>query len=233
MSYDIHQISLFRRVIADCVGTALLLATIVGSGIMGERLAGGNAALALFASTIATGAVLVAIILAFGSISGAYFNPAVTLSDASQGKIAWREVPLYVVGQVAGAFIGVASAHLMFERLVFFESNRPRDGVAQVFSEFIATFGLLIVIRGCSHRRSEATPFAVGAYIAAAHWFTSSTSFANPAVTLARSVSDTSAGIRLIDVPGFIVAQLIGAATATLLFRWLVPKLPADSKEAS
>lgn len=229
MSYKIHKASLSRRLVAECLGTALLLATIVGSGIMGERLAGGNRAIALLASTISTGSVLIALILALDPISRAHFNPAVTLANATQGEIAWRDVPLYIVAQIAGAFAGVATAHLMFVQPVFDASEHNRDGMAQIFSEFIATFGLLIVIWGCSRRRSEATPFAVGAYIAAAHWFTSSTSFANPAVTLARSVSDTSAGIQLNDIPGFIIAQLIGAGAATLLFRWLVPVSPAES----
>jgi glycerol uptake facilitator-like aquaporin len=229
MSYKIHQASLSRRIVAECIGTALLLATIVGSGIMGERLAGGNKAIALLASTIATGAVLLALILALDPISHAHFNPAVTLAHATRGKIAWRDVPLYIVAQIAGAFVGVAAAHLMFERPAFFASDHDRDRVALIFSEFIATFGLLIVIWGCSRRRSEGAPFAVGAYIAAAHWFTSSTSFANPAVTLARSLSDTSAGIQPTDVLGFIIAQLIGAAAATLLFHWLVPISPAES----
>lgn len=209
--------------IAEAVGTALLLAAVVGSGIMGERLAGGNVAIALLANTIVTGAALVALILTFGSISGAHFNPAVTLADASLGGIAWRYVPAYICAQIAGAFTGVAVAHLMFGEPVFFASHHARAGGAQLFSEFIATFGLLSVIWGCVRRRSEATPFAVGAYITAAYWFTASTSFANPAVTLARAASDTFAGIRPRDAPGFIIAQLAGAAAATLLFRWLVP----------
>lgn len=220
-----------RRFSAEAVGTALLLAAVVGSGIMGERLAGGNVAIALLANTLATGAMLVALILAFGPISGAHFNPAVTLADASQGGLAWREVPGYVVAQLAGAFAGVAAAHLMFGEAVFSASRHIRSGGAQVFSEFIATFGLLCVIWGCIRLRSSAVPFAVGAYITGAYWFTASTSFANPAVTLARSASDTFAGIRAADAPGFIVAQLLGAAAATALFRWLVPSLPKDAWE--
>jgi glycerol uptake facilitator-like aquaporin len=205
------------------------LAAVVGSGIMGERLAGGNVAVALLANTLATGAALVALILTFGPISGAHFNPAVTLADASQGGLAWREVPLYIAAQITGAFAGVAAAHLMFGEPLFFASRHARAGNSQLFSEFIATFGLLSVIWGCARLRSSAVPFAVGAYITGAYWFTSSTSFANPAVTLARAASDTFAGIRPSDVPGFIVAQLIGAMAATLLFRWLVPSLPKDA----
>ena len=222
-----HAITLARRIVAETVGTALLLATVVGSGIMGERLAGGNTAIALLANTIATGAALVALISAFGSISGAHFNPAVTLADASQRGISWREVPWYIIAQVLGAFSGVAAAHLMFGLPLFFASRHVRQGSAQVFSEFVATFGLLAVIWGCVKFRSLVTPFAVGAYITTAYWFTASTSFANPAVTLARSMSDTFAGIRPIDTPAFIVAQLVGAAAATLLFRWLMPSQPA------
>ena len=216
-------ISLSRRVTAEAVGTALLLATIVGSGIMGERLSGGNEAVALLGVTIATGAGLVTLILTFLPVSGAHFNPAVTLAEASQGGLAWREAPLYILAQLTGAFVGVATANLMFGLPIFFAARRVREGDTLLLSEFVATFGLLAVIWGCSRGFSQAVPFAVGAYITAAHWFTSSTSFANPAVTLARSVSDTSAGIRPIDVPGFITAQLVGAAAATALFRWLVP----------
>jgi len=218
-----------RKAVAEAIGTALLLAAVVGSGIMGERLAGGNVAIALLANTIATGAALVALILTFGPISGAHFNPAVTLADASQGGLTWREVPVYIAAQIAGAFAGVAAAHLMFGEPLFFASRHIRAGDAQVFSEFIATFGLLSVIWGCVRLRSSAVPFAVGAYITAAYWFTSSTSFANPAVTLARTASDTFAGIRLADAPGFIVAQMAGALAATLLFRWLVPSLPKNA----
>ncbi len=215
-----------RRIIAEAVGTALLLMAIVGSGIMGERLAGGNVAIALLANTIATGATLVALILTFGPISGAHFNPAVTLADASQGGVPWCEVPGYLSAQFSGAFAGVAAAHVMFGEALFSTSRHVRAGGAQIFSEFIATFGLLAVIWGCARMRSSAVPFAVGAYITGAYWFTASTSFANPAVTLARSASDTFAGIRPADAPGFILAQLAGAAAATLLFRWLVPSLP-------
>ena len=222
------QVNHAKRITAEAVGTALLLAAVVGSGIMGERLAGGNVAIALLANTLATGAMLVALILTFQPISGAHFNPAVTLADASQGGIAWREVPGYIAAQVIGAFVGVAAAHLMFGETLFTASRHVRAGGAQMFSEFIATFGLMAVIWGCARQRSSAVPFAVGAYITGAYWFTASTSFANPAVTLARSMSDTFAGIRPADAPGFIVAQLAGAAVATLLFRWLVPSFPKN-----
>jgi glycerol uptake facilitator-like aquaporin len=215
-----------RKAAAEGVGTAMLLAAVVGSGIMGEQLAGGNVAVALLANTVATGAALVALILAFGPISGAHFNPAVTLADASQGGLKWREAPVYIGAQLAGAFAGVAAANVMFGEPVFFASHHARHGAALLFSEFVATFGLLAVIWGCARRRSDAVPFAVGAYITAAYWFTASTSFAHPAVTLARSASDTFAGIRPIDVPGFVVMQLAGAIAATVLARWMVPTLP-------
>jgi len=179
------------------------------------------------ANTVATGAALLALIIAFGPISGAHFNPAVTLADASQGGLPWREVPGYIAAQVGGAFAGVAVAHIMFKQpALFFASQHRREGIAQLVSEFVATFGLLSVIWGSARRRPGLVPFAVGAYITAAYWFTSSTSFANPAVTLARAASDTFAGIRPIDAPGFIGAQLAGAAAATAVFRWLVPALP-------
>jgi glycerol uptake facilitator-like aquaporin len=225
------QVAFARKLVAEALGTALLLATVVGSGIMGESLAGGNVAVALLANTLATGAGLVCLILTFGPISGAHFNPAVTLADASQGGLPWREVPGYLIAQVGGAFAGVAAAHAMFGKPIFFASHHMRAGGSQLFSELVATFGLLAVIWGVVRRRSAAVPFAVGAYITAAYWFTASTSFANPAVTLARAASDTFAGIRPIDAPGFIVAQLVGAMAATLLFRWLVPALPAAAKD--
>jgi glycerol uptake facilitator-like aquaporin len=215
--------SLLRRTVAEFVGTLFLLATVVGSGIMAEKLAAGNVALALLANTIATGAVLVALIFAFGPISGAHLNPAVTLADAWQGGIAWRETPAYVAAQLAGAFAGVVTAHVMFGLTLFTASTHVRSGHAQIFSEFVATFGLLCVIWGCARHRPAAIPFAVGAYITAAYWFTASTSFANPAVTLARSASNTFAGIRPADTAGFVIAQLAGAFAATLLFRWLAP----------
>lgn len=220
-----------RRLVAEGLGTGLLLAAVVGSGIMGERLAGGNVAIALLANTIATGAALVALILTFGPVSGAHFNPAVTLCDASQRRMPWPEVPGYLMAQVAGAFVGVAVAHLMFEEPLFTPSEHVRAGPSQALSELVATFGLLAVIWGCSRRRPSAVPFAVGAYITAAYWFTASTSFANPAVTLARAATNTFAGIRPADVPMFLAAQGVGAFLATALFRWLVPVAPRGSAD--
>jgi glycerol uptake facilitator-like aquaporin len=220
--------SLARRAVAEAVGTALLLATVVGSGIMGERLAGGSVGLALLANTLATGAALVTLILTFGAISGAHFNPAVTLAASVEGGLSWSDVPAYVGAQLVGAVAGVAVADLMFDLPAFFLSQHVRRGPSQLLSEFVATFGLLSVIWGCSRRRSPTVvAVAVGTYITAAYWFTASTSFANPAVTLARSLTDTFAGIRPADVPGFVLAQLAGAAAATGLFRWLVPGEPA------
>jgi glycerol uptake facilitator-like aquaporin len=219
-----------RRLAAEAIGTAMLLAAVVGSGIMADRLSGGNGAIALLANTVATAAALVALILTFGPISGAHFNPAVSVADASQGGLEWRAVPAYIAAQILGAVVGVWIAHVMFEERVLMLSLHARSGPAQMFSEFVATFGLLSVIWGCSRHRSDAVPFAVAAYIAAAYWFTASTSFANPAVTLARALTDTFAGIRPADVPGFILAQLAGAAAATLLFRWLVPALPRSAE---
>ena len=218
-----QSVSLSRRIVAEGVGTALLLAAIVGSGIMGERLASGNVAVALLANTIATGAALVALILTFGSISGAHFNPVVTIADASRGGTAWRDVPGYLIGQGLGALLGVAAAHLMFDLPIYSASQHVRHGTGQLLSEGIATFGLLSVIWGCSRHRPSAVPYAVGAYITAGYWFTASTALANPAVTIARSLTDTFSGIRPIDVPLFIVAQIVGAVAATLLFRWLMP----------
>ncbi|MFL5319287.1 MAG: MIP/aquaporin family protein [Myxococcaceae bacterium] len=220
-----------RRLAAEFVGTALLLSTVVGSGFMGERLCGGNVAGALLANTISTGAGLVALILTFGPVSGAHFNPAVTLADASQRGMPWRLVPGYVAAQIAGAGLGVVCAHLMFGEPALMLSLHERSGAAQFLSEFIATFGLMSVIWGVSRHRASVVPFAVGAYITAAYWFTSSTSFANPAVTLARSLTNTFSGIRPADAPLFIVAQLLGAFAATLLFRWLVPALPASAPD--
>jgi glycerol uptake facilitator-like aquaporin len=220
-----------RRLTAEFLGTALLLAAVVGSGIMGDRLSGGNVAIALLANTIATGATLVTLILTFGPVSGAHFNPAVTLADASQGGISWREAPGYIAAQVVGALLGVWAAHLMFREAVLQVSQHVRAGGAQMFSEFVATFGLLSVIWGCGRLRAEAAPFAVGLYITGAYWFTASTSFANPAVTLARSFTNTFAGIRPADAPGFVAAQLGGAFAATFLFRWLVPSLPRQAPD--
>jgi glycerol uptake facilitator-like aquaporin len=221
-----------RRAVTEALGTAFLLMAVVGSGIMAERLAGGNVALALLANSVATGAALVALILALGPISGAHFNPAVTLAEAMQGGIGWREVPGYILAQFVGAFAGVAAAHAMFGLPVFFASRHARSGPALLFSEFIATFGLLAVIWGCSRVRPPAVAFAVGAYITAAYWFTSSTSFANPAVTLARAASDTFAGIRPADAPGFMLAQLAAAIAAVFCFRWLAPTPLASDEKA-
>ena len=222
--------NLARRIVAESLGTAGLLAAVVGSGIMGERLANGNVAVALLANTLATGAALVALILTFGKISGAHFNPAVTVCDAIVKGISWRNAGAYIVAQTIGAVIGVGAANLMFELPVFFVSHKARSGASQLFSEFVATFGLLAVIWGCSRlHNSIVVPFAVAAYIMAAYWFTASTAFVNPAVTIARSMSDTFAGIRPADVFGFVVAQMLGAIAATTLFRWLVPLKPKDA----
>jgi glycerol uptake facilitator-like aquaporin len=218
--------SLRKRVVAEAIGSALLLATVVGSGIMAERLFGGNIGLALLANTLATGAQLVAIILAFGPISGAHFNPAVTLADAWQRGLPWREAPVYIAAQLSGAFAGVALAHAMFGLPIFAASTHVRAGTPQLLAEVVATFGLLVTIWGCARTRPNAAPFAVAAYITSAYWFTASTSFANPAVTLARAATNTFAGIRPEDTAGFIIAQLVGAAAATVLFRWLAPSLP-------
>ncbi len=220
---------MIRKALSEAVGTAFLLATVVGSGIMGERLAGGNVAIALLANTLATGAALVALILTFGPISGAHFNPVVTLADAWEGGRPWSDVPTYVVAQVVGALLGVAVAHGMFGEPVFAASEHVRSGAAQLLSEFVATFGLMSVIWGVSRRNTQFTPFAVGAYITAAYWFTSSTSFANPAVTLARSFTNTFSGIRPIDAPGFVAAQVAGAFAATALFRFLSPSQKATA----
>jgi len=220
---------LSRRLIAEAVGTALLLAAVVGSGIMAERLFGGHQGLALLANSLATGAALLALIHTFGPISGAHFNPVVTLAergDLPRWSIAW-----YITAQLTGALLGVWMAHAMFGERVFMVSHHVRSGPAQWFSEFIATFGLLAVITGCTRRRSEAVPVGVAAYIIAAYWFTASTSFANPAVTIARTFTDTFAGIRPGDVPGFVAAQVIGGMSAVLLLRWLTPAAVAPSHE--
>lgn len=220
-----------QRAAAECIGTALLLSTVVGSGIMGEKLAGGKVAIALLANALATGAGLVALILAFDSLSGAHFNPLVTSVEAWTGRMTWKEVSAYWLAQIVGAFLGVALANAMFGMPLFFASEHIRHGFPQLLSEFVATFGLIAVILGCSVHRPNVTAFAVGTYICAAYWFTASTSFANPAVTLARTVSNTFAGIRPVDAPGFIAAQLLGAACAAAFFRWLTPA-NAASKSA-
>jgi glycerol uptake facilitator-like aquaporin len=210
-----------QKLLAEALGTAFLLAAIVGSGIMGERLAVGNIAITLLANSLATGAALIALILALGPVSGAHFNPAVTLAAALEGEIHWDHASGYIAAQIAGAFAGVAIAHVMFGQTFFSTSMRARSGGAQAFSEFVATLGLLTVIGGCARFRGKTVAFAVGAYITAAYWFTGSTSFANPAVTLARSATNTFAGIRPHDVPGFLAAQLAAVAVAAALGRLL------------
>lgn len=221
-----------RRAAAELVGTAFLLAAIIGSGIMAQRLAGGNVAIALLANTIATGAALVALILAFGPISGAHLNPVVTLGLLLRSEMTWHEVLVYLSAQIGGAFLGVAVAHAMFGYSFFSASVHARSGAPQLLSEFVATFGLLTIIWNCARYRANAVPYAVGAYIIAAYWFTASTSFANPAVTLARAASDTFAGIRPLDAPGFIAAQLAGGVAATLFCRWLNPVSQSHDLEA-
>jgi glycerol uptake facilitator-like aquaporin len=219
-------VSLPRRLLSEGLGTALLLATVVGSGIMGQKLSLGNDAIALLANSLATGAALVALILTFGPVSGAHLNPAVTVAMAARREVPWRDVPAYFVVQVLGALVGVWAAHFMFEIPIIQTSEHVRTGIAQWVSEGIATFGLLGVIFGCAKARPAAVPYAVGGYITAAYWFTSSTSFANPAVTIARSFTNTFAGIRPQDAPGFIVAQVVGATLATSLFGWLLSSNP-------
>jgi glycerol uptake facilitator-like aquaporin len=214
---------LAKRIVAEALGTFFLLATVVGSGIMAERLAGGNTALALLANTVATGAALVALIISFGPMSGAHFNPVVTLSFAFRADLFWRDVPLYLLAQFVGGIVGVIAANVMFDLPAVFVSSHPRSGMAQLFSEFIATLGLLTVILAARRSHVAVIAIAVGAYISAAYWFTASTSFANPAVTVARSLSDTFSGIRPSDAPGFVLAQLAGGIAATVLFGWLMP----------
>ena len=214
---------LIKRVVAEALGMFFLLAAVVGSGIMAERLGGGNTALALLANTAATGAALVALIISFGPISGSHFNPVVTLSFALRGDLFWRDVPCYLLAQFLGGIGGVMAANLMFGLPAVFLSNHPRTGMAQLFSEFVATLGLVSVILAASRSHVAVIAIAVGAYISAASWFTASTSFANPAVTVARALSDTFAGIRPIDAPGFVLAQLAGGVAAKVLFGWLMP----------
>jgi glycerol uptake facilitator-like aquaporin len=216
-----EPIRIGRRVVAEAVGTALLLAVIVGSGIMAQGLFADSAGLALLANALATGGGLVALVLTFGGISGAHFNPVVTIYDAASGGRPWRDVPPYVLAQIVGGIVGVLATHVMFEHQVFELSTKARSGLPLMFSELVATFGLIAVIWGCVRKRSDAVPYAVAGYIVAAYWFTPSTSFANPAVTIARSLTESFAGIRPQDAPGFIAAQLIGGAAAALLFRWL------------
>lgn len=224
-----ESFDLKRRLFAEGLGTALLVAAVVGSGIMGEQLAGGNAAIALLGNTLATGAVLVVLILVFGPISGAHFNPVVSLSFALQGKLKWTEFPAYVALQIAGGIAGTVLAHVMFSLPLIQTATHVRTGIGVWTGEIVASFGLLATILGCLRTRPDAVPYAVGLFITAGYWFTSSTSFANPAVTIARALTDTFSGIRSTDVPGFIAAQIVGALLATFTFRWLTLKnhLPA------
>ena len=214
--------NLARKLAAEFLGTAGLLAVVVGSGIMGENLAGGNLAIALLANTIATGAGLAFLILSFGNISGAHFNPAVTLTETWRGNLNWRESIFYLIAQIIGAFAGVGLANLMFDLPVYSASTKIRAGNSQFLSEFVATFGLIAVIQAVVKFRPNLIFLAVAVYITSAYWFTASTSFANPAVTLARSVSNTFAGINPANAPMFIVAQMLGAFTATFIFGWLL-----------
>lgn len=214
---------LARRLVAELLGTALLLVAVVGSGIMAERLAGGNIGVALLANTLATGAALAALILAFGPVSGAHFNPAVSVAEAMLGRLRATAVAPYLAAQVVGALLGVLAAHAMFEEPLLTWSRHARSGPAQALSEGVATFGLVLIIHAVVRHRPGAAPAAVAAWITAAYWCTASTSFANPAVTVARACSDTFAGIRPSDVPPFVLAQGVGAAVATLLGRWLFP----------
>jgi len=213
--------SLGQRLVAEWLGSAFLLAAVVGSGIMAQKLAGGNAALALLCNTLPTGAILVVLILIFGPLSGAHFNPAVTLAFASRGELPWAIAGLYIVVQIAGGIAGVWTAHLMFELPLWQASLTVRTGPGQWLAEGVATFGLLLTIFGCVARAPGAVAYAVGLYITSAYWFTASTSFANPAVTIARALSDTFAGIAPAGVLPFIAAQLLGAALAVILSGWL------------
>ena len=214
--------SFARKLAAEALGTGFLLTTVVGSGIMAENLAGGNVALALLGNTIATGAILAVLILIFGSVSGAHFNPAVTLAFLLRREIGPRDAAIYAIVQIAAGIAGVLVAHLMFAEPAFAASMTARTGIPQWAGEFVATFGLVATILGTVHFRPDATPYAVGLFITAGYWFTSSTSFANPAVTIARSLTDTFSGIMPAHAPGFVLAQLAGAAAATLVFRWLL-----------
>ncbi|HYA05761.1 MAG TPA: MIP/aquaporin family protein [Xanthobacteraceae bacterium] len=219
--------NLARRLVSEGLGTAFLLAAVVGSGIMAQRLAGGNGALALLGNTLPTGAILAVLILIFAPLSGAHFNPAVSLAFALRRELPWPEAAAYIAAQIIGGMIGVWAAHVMFALPVWQLSAQLRTGAPQWFAEFVATFGLLLTILGCAARTPTAVPYAVGLYITSAYWFTASTSFANPAVTIARSLSDTFAGIAPDGVPAFVAAQLVGMLTAVALARWLWP-LKAD-----
>jgi glycerol uptake facilitator-like aquaporin len=224
----LHPFSAPRRIVGEALGTALLLAIVIGSGIMGERLAGGNVAIALLGNTLATGAGLVVLITIFGPLSGAHFNPAVTLVFALRREIGWGLAGAYVVAQVAGGLLGVWVAHAMFAEPIWQVSAKLRDGPAQAFAEFVATFGLIASILGSIRFRPDATPMIVGLYITSAYWFTASTSFANPAVTIARAASNTFAGIAPSSAPMFILAQFVGAISASVLFGWLLKERTAS-----
>ncbi len=215
-----------QAVASEFIGTAMLLATVVGSGIMGERLAGGNVAVALLANTLATGAALIALIATFGPRSGAHFNPLVTFTEVALKRLGWATAGAYLVAQVLGAIAGVVAAHYMFELPLLMESTHIRTGPHQWWSEVVASFGLLTVILNVAKTRPDFVPVTVGSYITAAYWFTASTSFANPAVTIARSLTDTFSGIRPTDAPGFILAQLVGAGLAVAFFAWLEADQP-------
>jgi glycerol uptake facilitator-like aquaporin len=223
-------LSVARRLVAEFLGTAFLVAAVVGSGVMGDRLSNGNTALALLTNTIATGAALIAIIFTFGPVSGAHLNPVVTLADVIEKGLSWPLALGYLAAQISGGIVGTITAHLMFGLPPLSISLHVRSGPAQLLSEFVATFGLVSVIWGCSRSRTDIVPLAVGAYITAAYWFTASTSFANPAVTIARSLSNTFAGIRPADVLPFVLAQITGALAGTFLFRWLVPSLHSSAR---
>ena len=220
-----------RRLLAEGLGTALLVAVVIGSGIMGERLAGGIDAVALLGNTLATGAALVVLILVFGPVSGAHFNPVVSLSFALQRQLQWAECTGYLLMQIAGGVLGAMLAHLMFDLPLITASSHARTGIGVWVGEIVASFGLLMTILGCLRTRPDAVPYAVGLFITAGYWFTSSTSFANPAVTIARSLTDTFSGIRPVDVAGFIAAQLVGALLAMALYNWLWVR-PRDSHSA-
>lgn len=213
-----------KRIVAEFLGTAFLLAAVVGSGIMAAKLAGGNGAIALLCNTLPTGAILAVLILTFGPVSGAHFNPAVSTAMALRRKVPWRVAGLYILAQIVGGIVGVLAAHAMFELPLWQVSMNVRTGHGQWLAEFVATFGLLLTIFGCAARTPAAIPYAVGLYITAAYWFTASTSFANPAVTIARALSDTYAGIAPAGVLAFITAQLVGALSATVLAHWLFEK---------
>ncbi len=224
------EFSLSKRLVAEALGTALLLATVVGSGIMGDSLSGGNDGIALLGNTLATGAILVVLILIFGPISGAHFNPAVTLVFAVRKDISPRDAALYVAVQIVAGIVGVLLAHGMFDLSLVQESTKARSGIGQWVSEGVATFGLLASILGCLRWRPDAVPYAVGLFITAGYWFTASTSFANPAVTIARSFTDTFSGIQPSDAPAFVLAQFIGALLAFVVFSWLLSQSGADSE---